>query len=304
MKKILVIGASGFVGKALARQLFADGYGVRCLARKPAKVEDLVTTGCEVVQGDISVPESMQQALQSVDAVYISIHTLAPQHSNTAGQNFMDVEMNGLQNIITACQSQGVRRIIYVTFLGAAPDAQSAWVRGRWQAEQFLLNSGLDVTVIRPGMIIGIGGQGFNMTLSNAKKRLAILMGSGRQKYRCIAIDDLAYYLAGVLENRQTYGRCYDVGNDDVLNNNEVIDVVAGIIGRKHPAKLHIPLWPLKLMAPLIEHMAKMPKGAVKGILDTIPIDSVGDPMPIRSILSRPLMTARQAIERALAQSK
>lgn len=304
MKKILVIGASGFVGKALAWQLLADGYGVRCLARKPAKVDDLVTAGCEVAQGDISDPESIQQALQSVDAVYISIHTLAPQHSNTAGQNFMDVEMNGLQNIITACRSQGVRRIVYVTFLGTAPDAPSAWVRGRWQAEQFLLNSGLDVTVIRPGMIIGIGGQGFNMTLANAKKRLAILMGNGRQKYRCIAIDDLAYYLAEVLDHTQTYGQCYDVGSDDVLNNNQLIDVVAGIIGRKHPAKLHIPLSPLKVIAPLIERLAKMPKGAMKGILDCIPIDSVGDPMPIRSVLSRPLMTARQAIERALAQSK
>ena len=79
--------------------------------------------------------------------------------------------------------------------------APSAWVRGRWQTERFLLESGLDVTVIRPGQVVGVGGMGFDMMMAQARKRVAIVMGGGRQRMRNIAIEDLVHYLAGVLDD-------------------------------------------------------------------------------------------------------
>ena len=125
MKKILVIGASGFLGRHVTRGLLAAGYVVRCLARNLARVEDLAAAGCEVVQGDISDFASIERALASVEAVYICIHTLSPQPASTPGQGFMDVERHGLENIVAACRTNGVRRLIYVTFLGISPDRQA-----------------------------------------------------------------------------------------------------------------------------------------------------------------------------------
>ncbi len=304
MKKILVIGSSGFVGRSVAQALRADGYAVRCLARNPAKVQDLAAIGCEVVQGDISDLASMQHALESVDAAYISVHTLSPQQASTAGQGFMDVEMNGLRNIVTACRTNGVRRLMYVTFLGAAPDAPSAWTRGRWKTEQFLLNSGLDVTVIRPGQIVGVGGQGFNMLVAQAKRSIAIMMGSGRQKFRPVALDDLVYYLVGVLNDPRAYGHWYDVGCDDILTTNQMIDRTADILGRNHPMKIHIPQALLGALAPFIERMTKFPKGSIKSFLDSMKTDLIGDPTPIRTILPRKPLPYRQAVERALTKEK
>lgn len=304
MKKILVIGSSGFVGRHVAQALLADGYAVRCLARNPAKVRDLAALGCEVVQGDISDRASMQHALESVAAAYIAVHTLSPQGAATADQGFMDVEMNGLQNIVTACRTNGVRRLIDVTFLGTAPDGPSAWIRGRWQTEQFLLQSGLDVTVIRPGMIVGVGGQGFDMMVSNAKRRVSIIIGGGQQRFRCIAIDDLVSYLVGVLDDPQAYGQCYDVGCDDVLTNNQMIDMAAEVLGRNHPAKFHIPRTLLSATAPLIERMSRSPQGAIKGMLDGMKTDMIGDPTPIRTLLPRPLLSYRQSVERALTKAQ
>lgn len=303
MKKILVIGASGFVGRRVSQALLADGYEVRCLARNPARVQDLAKIGGEIVQGDISDLAAMQRALESVEAAYISIHTLSPQHANTARQDFMDVERNGLQNIVTACQTHGTRRLIYVTFLGAAPDGPSAWIRGRWQTEQFLLNSGLDVTVIRPGQIVGVGGQGFNMMMNQARRSVAITIGSGQQKWRNIALDDLIYYLLGVLNDPRANGQCYDVGCDDILTNDQMIDAAAEILGRQHPRKIHLPRALLSALAPLIERLTRLPKGAFKGLLDGMKADAIGDPMPIRAILPRPPLPYRQAVERALTGS-
>lgn len=170
MKKVLVIGASGFVGRKVARTLLAKELAVRCVARNPAKIEDLVVPGCEAVQGDMSDPASMQRAFEGVQAAYISVHTLSSQQGGTAGQRFMDVEAKGLQNIVVACRTHGVARLIYLTSMGNVPDARSEWGRERWKVEQFLLDSGLDVTVVQPGQIVGVGGTGFDMMVSQAKR--------------------------------------------------------------------------------------------------------------------------------------
>lgn len=300
MKNILVIGASGFVGSYLTRQLLADGYKVRCLARTPHKVQDLANSGCEIVKGDISDLSTIQSALESMDAVYISIHTLAPQHTDTIGKGFMDIELTGLQNIVAGCKKQGVHRLIYVTSLGISADTKDAWTSGRWKIQQYLLNSGLNVTVIQPGMIVGIGGQGFNMVLANAQKNMAFVIGNGRNRFRCIAIDDLTYYLVGVLNAPQAYGQCYEVGSDDVLTSDELIDVAADVAGNRHPSKMHIPLAILRFAAPLIQRIAKSPQGSIKGALDSMGNDMIGNPSPIRKLLPRSPLSYREAVARAL----
>ncbi len=300
MKKVLVIGASGFVGRNLAQQLLTDGYIVLCLARNPSKVQFLADAGCEITQGDISDLASIQRAVQSVDAVYISIHTISAQPANTGAEGFMDVEMHGLQNIVAACQMYKVSRVVYVTFLGTNADSASAWIRGRWQTEQFLLKSGLNVTIIRPGMIVGIGGQGYNSVVGNAKRRFAFILGNGKPRFRCIAVTDLVYYLIGVLNDSRTYGQCYDVGGKELLTIPQMIDIVAEVIGRPHPRKFHIPLSLLGLFSSLIERIGKLPKGAMKGLVDSIQADAIGDPAPIGIILPRPLLSFRQASEKAL----
>ena len=304
MKKILVLGASGFVGKRLAQAALAEGYSVRCVVRNPAKVQDLAQAGCESVQGDILDIASMQRAFEGVEAAYISIHTLSPQPSGAMGQDFMDIETQGLKNIVTACRETGAHRLVYVTFLGTAPDGMSAWIRGRWEAEQFLLKSGLDVTVIRPGQIVGFGGQGFNLMASQARKSIAMTMGSGKQKWRNIALDDLIYYLLGVLNDERANGQCYDVGCDDILTTDQMIDIVAEALGRKRPIKIHLPAPLLSALAPLIERMSKLPNGSIRGLLDSMQEDAIGDPTAIRALLPRPPLSYRKAVEQALSKEK
>lgn len=296
MKKILVIGASGFVGGYLTRQLLADGFTVRCLVRNPDKVKQFAEIGCEIIQGDITDISSVKQALEFIDAVYISIHTLAPQHQGTAELDFMDIEMSGLQNIVKACQMHHVQRLIYVTSLGISADSKDVWTRGRWKIQQYLLNSGLDVTVIQPGMIVGIGGLGFNMVLDNAHKNVAFVMGSGKNKLRCIAIDDLI----GVLNEPKSYGQSYQVGSDDVLTGDELIDTAADVAGRTPPKKIHIPLALLRFAAPLIERISKAPKGSIKGALDGLGEDMIGDTSAIRKLLPRKPISYREAVGQTL----
>ena len=301
MSRILVFGASGFVGRRLSRTLLDGGHTVRCLARNPAKAADLAAAGAEIVQGDMSDAASVLRAADGVDAVYVAVHTLSPQPASAPEAGFMDVETAGLRNIVAACLAKGARRLIYLTSLGTDANARSVWLRERGRAEQFLLTSGLDATVLKPGQIAGVGGHGFNMMVSQAKSAVAVMMNKGGQRWRNIAVDDLVYYLVGVLDEPRSFGRCYDVGCDDILTNDEMIDVAADVLGRPHPIKLHIPLAVTAGMAPLIERMAKLPKGAMSGLVEGMKDDAIGDPMPIRKILTRQPLSYRDAVERALS---
>lgn len=300
MQKILVIGASGLVGGRLARLLLSEGYAVRCLARDPERIADLAAKGCEVVKGDIADAAAVKQAVASVQAVYISIHTLKAQPASP-GQRFMSVELKGVQNVIEACRSSGVRRVVYVTSMGIKADSASEWGRERWRTEQLLLDSGLDATVIRPGMIVGRGGAGFDAVLANAQKSKATVMGSA--KMRTISVDDLAYYLAGVLNEPRAFGQRFNVGSNDVMTVGQMIDVVAGLLGREPPKKSQMPLGVIKLMSPLIERMQKMSKGAMRGFLDGVGTDLDSDPSPIRAILPREPLSFSQSVQKVLAET-
>jgi uncharacterized protein YbjT (DUF2867 family) len=304
MTKILVIGASGFVGSHLARALLAEGQVVRCLARTPAKVGGLLAAGAEVVQGDMADVASLERAMDGVRAVYVSVQTLSAQ-PGAAGQDFMAAETQGMRNIAAACAASGLRRLIYVTSLGVEPNSPSEWVRGRWGIEQALLTSGLDVTIIRPGMIVGKGGLGFGMTVAQAKQRVALVLGTGRLRMRHIAVDDLTYYLRGVLDDPRAHCQTYEVGGDELYTKDQMIDLTAEVLGRRPPLKVHVPLAVLAAAAPLIERLSKAAsKGAIKAIADGLAVEGVGDPLPIRSLLPRPPLSYRAAVQRALVEEK
>ena len=140
------------------------------------------------------------------------------------------------------------------------------------------------------------------MMVAQARGPVAVMMGNGRQKWRNIAVDDLIYYLVGVLDDPRTYGQRYDVGCDDILTNDQMVDVAAGVLGRRRPIKIHLPRAMLAALAPAIERMAKLPRGAFSGLLEGMDDDAVGDPSPIRRLLPRPPLPYRQAIAAALAE--
>jgi uncharacterized protein YbjT (DUF2867 family) len=264
-------------------------------AKLPAHAE------IELVPGDIADAAAIDEAVRGCEAVFNCVHTLSAQKGAAPGETFADTEVRGLENVVAACRKHGARRVLYVTFLGITPDAPSIWARGRWKAEQMLLGSGLDVTILRPGQIVGRGGFGFDTTLANARRWIALVMGSGRHRMQNIALDDLVHYLVKGLDEPRTFGRAFDVGGDEVLTADEMIDTAARVLGRRPPWKVHVLPERLAPFAGLIERMTGLPQGAFSDLLAGMDTDLVGDVTPIRAILPRQPMSYAQAVERALA---
>ncbi|WP_437837005.1 SDR family oxidoreductase [Sorangium sp. So ce1153] len=303
MRTVLVLGGTGLTGRRLVEALLQEGFLVRCAVRNLDAARARLPAAAELVRGDIADRASIEGAVRGCEAVFNCVHTLSPQKGAAPGETFVDTEVRGLENVVAACRIHGVRRVLYVTFLGITPDTRSIWARGRWKAEQMLLGSGLDVTILRPGQIVGRGGFGFDTTLANARRRVALILGSGRSRMQNIALDDLVHYLVRSLDEPRTFGRAFDVGGDEAFTTDEMVDVAARVLGRRPPWKLHLLPWLLAPFAGLFERLAGLPRGAFADLLLGLDADLVGDVGPIRAIIPLTPMPYAQAVERALADS-
>lgn len=298
---VLVLGATGFVGRRLVAALLEAGHRVRCLVRDPVRAAALLGERVELVEGDMLDPAAVSRAVESTQAVYFLVHTLSKQAGASRDSGFMDVELAGLRHVVKAAGRHGVHRLLYVTAIGTATDAAGSWARGRAEAERLLFDSGLDVTVLRPGMIVGRGGDGFGMISRGARSRVAVLLAGRRTRFRTIAVDDLARTLVQLAGEPRSYGRHFDVGSDDVLTVDEMIDVAAGHLGRPRPVKVHLPRRVIAALGPVIERLAGMPKGAAGAFLGPgSDADLVGDAGPIRELLGVTPRGYREAMAAAL----
>ncbi len=295
---ILVIGATGFVGRHLTLGLLEQDLPVRALVRDRHRAQTLLPAAVELVAGDMRDPAALDAAFRGVRAVYLAVQTITRAQGRGAG-DFAAAELRGLAEVVAACRRARVRRLIVVGLIGARADAANAWVRARAQGEALLFRSELDVTVVRPGLIVGRGGVGFEGLLAAARRRVAVVRGAGRQLWRPIGIDDLVAYLVRVLDERASYGRAFDVGTDELVPYDALVDTTADLLGRSHPLKLHLPLRALRPLAGLLERVRGLPPGGLRAGLDHLGDDLVGDPWPIRQLVHLPLIPYREAAERA-----
>jgi uncharacterized protein YbjT (DUF2867 family) len=297
-RPVLVIGATGFLGRRVVASLRAKGRVVRCMARTPEKAQDFVADDVSVVQGDMLDAAAVERAVDGVGAVIVCVHTISPQGAGGRDEGFMDVEAQGLRHVVTACTVSGVIRVLYVTSIGVAEHATSSWLRGRWLTEQAMFNSSLDVTVVRPGMIVGRGGDGFSIVARGATKRFAVAIAGPRQKFRTIAVDDLARDLVDLMDFPGAAGQAFEVGSDDVLTMKEMTKIAATSVGRKPGVILFIPATVIRLLAPVVERIGRVPRGAISGLVGDGPQqDMIGNPAPLRMLIGRSDRPFRQAIE-------
>jgi uncharacterized protein YbjT (DUF2867 family) len=306
---IAVVGATGFIGAPVTRALAATGEPVRALVRNVgrarARLADPAVPGAggvDLVVGDMHDPAALATLMAGARAAYVLVQTVtSPQGAGTG--DFVEAERTALTQIVAAARAAGVTRLLTVGLIGAARDAPNAWVRARADNDAFLLDSGLNVTVLRPGLVAGVGSVGFDGLLTAARKTLATVRGTGRQRWSYLAVDDLVGYLVDALDEVTTYDRAFDVGSTEAPTYRELLSRTAAVLGRPGPRIVPIPLTLLSALAPLIERGRHLPRGGIRAALGHLADDLTGDPTAIRAALPRPLLTWDAAVRRATGPS-
>ncbi|GAC1306784.1 MAG: NAD(P)H-binding protein [Acidimicrobiales bacterium] len=220
--RVLVTGATGFVGARLCRALEADGHQVTAMTRRPEAYG-----GAGIAVGaDIGDPASLQAALAGQEAAYYLVHSLDV-------ADFADRDRRGAASFGEAAATAGVRQVIYLGGLGEEADDLSAHLRSRREVEG-VLASRIPTTVLRAGIVIGDGGISWEI-LCQLIERLPVMITPRWVQTRCqpIGIDDALAFLVGVLDRPDCLGEIYDIGGPDPLTYRKMLEVVARLSGHR-----------------------------------------------------------------------
>ncbi len=207
--RILITGATGYVGGRLWRRLEAEGYALRCLVRQPEKLGTRLGETTEIVKGDVLDAESLEFALQGIESAYYLIHSMG------SGGDFEELDRIGARHFAYAARRAGVRRIIYLGGLGHGQDL-SSHLRSRHEVGQILRESGVLVVELRASIVIGSGSLSFEL-IRALVERLPIMITPRWVEVEAqpIAVDDLMDYLVAALHVPLTESRIFEIGGAD-----------------------------------------------------------------------------------------
>jgi uncharacterized protein YbjT (DUF2867 family) len=221
--RVLVAGASGFVGRRLCPALIDAGHEVRAMTRHPDSYSGVGTA----VGADVSDEASLAPALDGCDAAYYLVHSLDE-------ADFRTRDAAAARSFARAAAGAGLRRIVYLGGLGDDADDLSAHLRSRREVERLLGETGVPVISLRAGIIVGNGGISWEMTRQLVEHLPGMITPRWvRTRTQPIAVADVVRYLVGVLELPDTASRHFDIGGPEVLQYIDMMRRVAAIEGRR-----------------------------------------------------------------------
>jgi uncharacterized protein YbjT (DUF2867 family)/uncharacterized protein YndB with AHSA1/START domain len=216
--RILVTGATGYVGGRLVPRLVAAGHDVVCLARDPGR---LAGRGwpVDVRRGDVLDCDSLPPALQGIEVAYYLVHAM-----REGARGFEERDEHAARNFARAAREAGVGRIVYLGGLGAGEARLSPHLASRQRVGEVLRSSGVPVTEFRAAVVIGSGSISFEM-IRYLTERLPVMITPRWLTTRCqpIAIDDVLAYLTQCLDEPASVGRTFEIGGPEVLTYGEMM---------------------------------------------------------------------------------
>ena len=239
VRKVLLIGGSGFVGGWVASRLSASGVRVTIPTRRRENRKRLILLPTVFeVQADVNDPQTLADLIEDVDAVINLVGILHDRDERAPyGAAFAAAHVDLPRKIVAAMRAVGVRRLLHMSALRAAPDAPSAYLRSKADGEAAVLAAGeLDVTVFRPSVIFG-PGDAFLNTFADLLRRLpALPLVGGDARLQPVFVGDVADAFVAALGNRESFGRTYELGGPRVYSLRELVRYVADLGG--HPRVL------------------------------------------------------------------
>ena len=216
--KVLLTGASGYVGGRLLRLLCEHSIPVRCLARHPEFLSARVADTVEVVRGDVLDRESLSAAMAGVESAYYFVHSMG------SADDFEEADRRAAQNFAEAAREAGVKRIIYLGGLGDEEDQLSPHLRSRHEVGQLLRSTGVQVIEFRASIVLGSGSLSFEMIRALVEK-LPIMITPRWVAILAqpIAIEDLLKYLVAALQLTGSDSHVYEIGGADQVSYGELM---------------------------------------------------------------------------------
>jgi uncharacterized protein YbjT (DUF2867 family) len=266
MKKVLVAGATGYLGRYLVKELKNQDYWVRALARNTKKLEELKEYIDEIFEGEVTTPETLTGICESIDIVISSIGITRQKD----GLTYMDVDYQGNKNLLDQAIQSNVSKFIYVSVLNAHLLKELKMIKAKERFVKELKESGLDDKVIRP---TGFFSDMLEF-LKMAQKGKVFLFGSGENKINPIHGADLAEICVKALETPE---KEIKVGGPQTFTFKEIAELAFGVLN-KQPKISTLPIWMIRIILPVTRAFASSKTyGPLEFMMLVMTMDVVGE---------------------------
>ena len=262
-KRVLVTGATGYIGGRLVPHLLNLGYRVRILVRDSSRLHgrDWVDE-VEIFQGDVLKPETLTAVMDGIDAAYYLIHSMS------GGDDFHKRDLFAAENFGEAANNAMVNQIIYLGGLGDSQSDLSEHLESRQVTGRALAKAGVPVTEFRAAIIVGSGSISFEM-IRYLTERIPVMVSPKWvfTRVQPIAINDVLDYLTRALETPESIGRILEIGGADILTYGDMFMQYAEERGLKRPL-IPVPVLSPRLSSYWVHWMTPVPAVITRPLIE------------------------------------
>jgi uncharacterized protein YbjT (DUF2867 family) len=268
--RVLVIGATGFVGSRLVPELIKKKIKLRLLVRDPAKVVAMKDpdSDIELVKGDLISGKGLEDSLRSISSAYYLVHSMGGR-SLLRNTEYAERDKLAARNFMSAADSEGLKRLIYLGALGERGDNLSEHLQSRAEVAAILSSGRPAATILRAAVIIGAGGASFEM-LRYLVERLPVMVCPKwiDTRIQPIALQDVLSYLVGCLLEPRTAGQIFDIGGAEILTYREMMDQYAEARGISERLIFRVPFLTPLLSAYWVDLVTPVPSGVAHPLIE------------------------------------
>lgn len=297
--RILVAGGTGLIGSHIIEELLASGgHRVCCLSRHGAS-KNRWGHQVEMRPGDITNTGSLERATQGIDAV---VHAVQfpnhPMENPRRGWTYLEVDGRGTERMVNAAQKNGVKRFIYLSGAGTAPEKKQPWFQAKVMAENAIRSSGMEYVILRPSWIYGPEDRSLNKFLFFAKVLPIVpIIGNGKSKVQPISVFDVATVASKAITSPEATNRVFELGGPQALTMDEIIRTALKV-AEKRRLLVHQPAGFMKLLASFMQFLPGPP--LTPSAVDFILMEEVVDSREAEEVFGMKFVTLEEGLKRYL----
>jgi NADH dehydrogenase len=245
---VLVVGATGSLGRRIVHRLRAQDEDVRALVRPASDWADLERAGAQIALGDLKEPQTLDRACAGVDVVVSTANSA----KRGGADNVETVDLNGNRNLIDAAARAGVHRFIFVSVLGVSADSPVPFLRAKAAAEQHLRESGLEYTIIAPNIFMDVWLARL-IEAPVAAGQPVTLVGEAARRHTFVAEDDVAAFATAAVRSPVARNAHVLVGGPEALSFRDAVRIYERALGREIPVRTVAPGEPIPGVPPAVQ---------------------------------------------------